>query len=55
MDTGRPSLVAGTNLMDFAAAIARSVKPSGKPDTAWMFVTVPPDEKTARRTTVPVI
>src|SRR5438552_10827738 len=38
-----------------AAAIARSVKPSPKPETAWMFVTCPFDENTARSTTVPVI
>ena len=55
MDTGRPSFIAGANLICRAAAIARSVNPKGKPDTERIFVTCPLEVNTARSTTVPVI
>jgi hypothetical protein len=55
IDTGSPSFIAGENLIFLAAAIARSVKPNGRPETARMFVTSPLEVKTARNTTVPTI
>jgi len=39
IETGRPSFVAGMNLICLAAAIAFSVRPSGSFETATMFVT----------------
>ena len=52
-DTARPSFIAGVNRICLAAAIALSVNPYGRLDTARMLVTCPPDDKTARSTTVP--
>ena len=39
-ETGRPSFCAGWNWMRRAAAIARSVSPSGRPLTTEMFESV---------------
>ncbi len=52
--TARPSFCAGVNRICLAAAIARSVNPSGNPFTTCMFDTAPFAPNTNRNFTNPV-
>ena len=55
IDTGRPSNIAGVNLIRRAAAIALSFNPSGRPVTTLISATCPLAVKTTLNTTVPLI